>query len=94
MRVTAWLLRLKQNLLKRRACYDSNPGAARVDDCITACEYDTALLALISLSQRQELSGLIEALKLYSYYEIAAGKCGKEQETSEAACEILPLGRE
>ena len=75
VRVTAWLLKLKQNLLKRRTCNDSNP---RVDDCITACEYDAALLALISLSQRQEFPGLIEALKLYPYYEIAAGKCGKE----------------
>ena len=33
---------------------------------------------MISQSQRQEFPRLIEALKLYSYYEIAAGKCGKE----------------
>ena len=76
--MTAWLLRLKQNLLKRPVCNDSNPGSTRVGDCITACEYDAALLALISLSQRKEFPGLIEALKLYPYYEIAAGKCGKE----------------
>ena len=72
VRVAAWLLRLKRKLHQRVV-------AKNVDldnDYIDACEYDSALLALISLAQRQEFPWLVEALESKPYYDIASGKCG------------------
>ena len=40
--------------------------------------HDAALLALIFLAQRQEFSGLVEALEPHPYHEIEFRKCGKD----------------
>ena len=71
VRTAAWLLKLKGRL------HDRVTGKInRNTDFIDAQEYDAALLALISLAQRQEYPGLIEALESHPYDDIASGKLG------------------
>ena len=73
VRSAAWLLRLKYNLRERVA---GNPP--KLDNFISVEEYDSALLALISLAQRQDFPGLIEALDSKPYFKIASGDLGQE----------------
>ena len=71
VRTAAWLLKLKGGL------HDCVTGKTnRNSDFIDAQEYDAALLALISLAQRQEYLGLIEALESHPYDDIASCKLG------------------
>ena len=72
VRAAGWLLRLKNCFRDRVA-----GNTFQQEDFITAQEYDSALLALISLAQRQEYPGLVEALQLYPYSEVAFGRLGK-----------------
>ena len=72
VRAAGWLLRLKNRLRDRVA-----GNISQQEDFITAQEYDSALLALISLAQRQEYPGLVEVLQLYPYSEVAAERLGK-----------------
>lgn len=73
VRNAAWLLRLKYNLRERVA-----GNLPKLDNFISVEEYDSALLALISLAQRQDFPGLIEALDSKPYFKIAAGDLGHE----------------
>ena len=73
VRAAAWTLRLKKRLRERLS-----GNRTQDDDFINAGEYDSALLALISLAQRQEYPGLVEALALHPCSEIASGCHGRE----------------
>ena len=76
VRVAAWLLRLKSELRRRVEGGSRRP----ISDVIDAREYDVALLSLIALVQRQEFPGLVEVLASHTYYELAAGERGTEQQ--------------
>ena len=62
VRVTARLLRLRKGLHQRVTSSGADVDSDSDSDCISASEYDLALLALIRLAQRQEFPGLVEAL--------------------------------
>ena len=72
VRAAGWLLRLKNRLRDRVA-----GKISQLEEFITTQVYNSALLALISLAQRQEYPGLVEALQLYPYSEVASGRLGK-----------------
>ena len=76
VRTAAWLLRLKRQLYARIT--NKSIGNDLLTDYIDANEYDAALLALISLAQRQEFGGLVKALERHLYHKIDSGECGKD----------------
>ena len=72
VQLAGWLLRLKNRLRN-----GVTGNISQQEDFITAQEYDSALLVLISLAQRQEYPGLVEVLQLYPYSEVASGHLDK-----------------
>ena len=68
MRTTAWLLRLKHQLYARIS--NKSIGNDLLTDYIDANEYDAALLALTSLTQRKEFGGLVKALERHPYHKL------------------------
>ena len=75
VRTSAWLLRLKQ-LLKCRAKRLTLPSIA--NEPIDSKEFDAAFLALIRLCQQQAFPGLVEALEVDPWYEVA-GRAGDKE---------------
>ena len=66
--MAAWLLWLKSKL----RCRIEGGSCPSIPNVIDAREYNVALLSLITLVQRQEFPGLVEALASHPYYELTA----------------------
>ena len=86
VRAAGWLLRLKNRLRDRVA-----GNISHQEDFITAQEYDSALLALIFLAQRQEYPGLVEALQLCPCSEVASGRLGKSTKRIAISGQVLSI---